>query len=626
MSLKTDADYVYRDKITPGSSVNNNPQKAGIRGLFEKIPEKDLLNTNISLAGGESYVRSVIEKLGEILSVEDAAGANDDEIFRNAYTVHGAIGYGPLKSSRVMHLYEDHVIPASINHWQGPQGSPGENYGLANYFDFLGTVVLHEGATLSFERPERVKVSGITFIAGSQRDATGTGYDDMVLPFPSEDAAAESISRWTGTAFLIDGTGTPAGRAADVTFEDCMFFCFETAIDAREVDRIRHIRVKGDCHNGLPIHNCADVSHREGCHFWCWTIVHQLSVGGNERLVCRLGSAYADTGTGDWTKNTNCFSLGYKDGRYIDGPSHVTDIGCSFDHFAQIVGTTGTGIYSYLGNIQPKGYRIQGSTTRSISLAFCQTAAQYDAIEVNLTGTLGPAANPAPSVEIIGHRAWGTVNRHLWHRAGICNVIGGTWEDVSPYTGNVFKFEDAILAARVDISYPSNPDIQGSTVALNKVAITVSGTDRNVSTTAQTDHRTTNGPGVDSWTGVGPGAYWERNARIANGTRFAPTDVIPTNTISVDRSQGWINGAFRNGPEVRVTVRSVSSNNLMAAYEIWQANSGVAYRHTTFCDNNTLLPPLGTADPSTGLLKGQFYYNVTDDKMRVYNGTIWGDM
>jgi hypothetical protein len=35
--------------------------------------------------------------------------------------------------------------------------------------------------------------------------------------------------------------------------------------------------------------------------------------------------------------------------------------------------------------------------------------------------------------------------------------------------------------------------------------------------------------------------------------------------------------------------------------------------------------PAGTSDPTTNLATGDFYYNSSTQKYRVYNGTTWGD-
>ncbi len=33
-----------------------------------------------------------------------------------------------------------------------------------------------------------------------------------------------------------------------------------------------------------------------------------------------------------------------------------------------------------------------------------------------------------------------------------------------------------------------------------------------------------------------------------------------------------------------------------------------------------------TADPTTGLVAGLMYYNTTDNKVRIYDGSSWGDL
>lgn len=41
--------------------------------------------------------------------------------------------------------------------------------------------------------------------------------------------------------------------------------------------------------------------------------------------------------------------------------------------------------------------------------------------------------------------------------------------------------------------------------------------------------------------------------------------------------------------------------------------------------SNSLKIPTGTSDPSTNLATGDFYYNTSTNKYRVYNGTTWNN-
>lgn len=40
---------------------------------------------------------------------------------------------------------------------------------------------------------------------------------------------------------------------------------------------------------------------------------------------------------------------------------------------------------------------------------------------------------------------------------------------------------------------------------------------------------------------------------------------------------------------------------------------------------NSLQIPTGISDPSTNLAAGDFYYNTSTNKYRVYNGTTWNN-
>lgn len=327
--------------------------------------------------------------------------------------------------------------------------------------------------------------------------------------------SAQVASTFTGTAFTL------ATNTGDHILENLDILGFQYAIKSQDTstvgpdaqnNRTRIFNVRGDCLNGIWLHNAYDVPYIDKVHFWPYVTVGSVAEAGDAQLK-RSGVAIKLTGKNDWTKVTNSFSFGYAIGCQVTDGHSVTFLNVSHDHPP---GSTD----------ESKGYYFDGDASE-IRVIGGQVAGKQYGAHVNCATSSGRLAATFSATNI-----WVTTTQAIRIQVGSVQVIGGSLRnDPTSPNGIGIKNENTGTAEVTVLGV----DFAGLTTAIDNQATTSilrysACTFRNVTTQITNAYVATTTPAVTATTGtVTTAAATCQYRRDAGYVSFSMNITVTTN-------------------------------------------------------------------------------------------------
>ncbi len=453
MSITTDAAYVFRDKITPGSPIKNNPSKALIRELFSDIDaNKSALNlkngvTMPALSDSAEQPAAGTYLRPRVINISDMAGIYDDDPDGDNTDAFEALvneSTDGLASGHIAIPYKTRIVtggqilPAgttltSIGNadislvgsstWGGPKAAliyadpvVYSSPGVVNVAATIAARNTFKGIDLT--ESEGTVIDGINLFRDSVMTDPTTPEEYMKRVFRATNISEAvsgwaTIPGWSGDAITCDSA--PGVKIRNVTVCGWNKAAVIAGCERFEVEGLR-----SDCNNGLDINNIFDASWADKLSFypafaagWLRDYLGADPGFGNpgyaEYLVRRalydqclmrsgtglyLHEAAPSTRAGDGVMVSRMLAIGYA----VKG-LHVEDANaCMFDkvwidNIYSQMNTT----HPYLGMLQPIGLATEGDCQNTQFSNVHVDSNYFNYALLHAGGTVGPLVDTCSS-------------------------------------------------------------------------------------------------------------------------------------------------------------------------------------------------------------------------------------
>lgn len=359
-----------------------------------------------------AVLRSVRDKLGETLSVEDFGAVGDGVTNDTAAFVSA---FAAASDGATVTYHGKHVIDSDLT--------------IPDFVTLMGPTIATIASAADFAlAPAILLNSAATIFPGYSAGLRNCAIYRKGLVFPSQTSAAfagTAIDFGFGDAFVID----------------CQILGFAQACVGIG-GRIRYEGLRIDCLAGIDHSAASDVIYLHDIH--CWPFVTQPWGAGQDNK--RSGSAIYVHDTVDLPKFYDIFAYGYANGFYIKNVSSPEFVNCSVDNVAG----------AHAGSV---GWRFEGSQS-GIQMASCAAWSCE-------TGALIAIGEGSSFVPLTGFTA---INNSLYSvkiDSGDCNIMHSYIRHV-PIIVN-----DADCRVNIDYNVFSaiTPPVISSSVATTNVRI-----------------------------------------------------------------------------------------------------------------------------------------------------------
>ncbi len=346
-------------------------------------------------------------------------GVGDDTAgLQAALNATSALGGGAVVCPQGFNVIvnENLTIPSNV-HLIGPHKQTGINSNVnAQFGTVTGKLILNPTKTITLNGG--CSVSGFFIVPSG-------------MTFPQHG----NSSSWTGTVFTAVGD--------DVAVFQNMIIGFNRVFYSTGKQRPRIYQNNIDCHNGIDIDNCADISYITRNHCWPFTTISSTTKLSNwaDRNI-----GFKFTTLGDWNKLTDNFCYGYLRSYFIQNCNSMTFLSCGSD-----------GTQAYAGSI---GFYIDVGC-HDTRLIGCQGAATEVGCFVNSSANV--------QTRLIGCDFWGITTHGVLVSGGDVRILGGVIR-TSPYGITITNAASRVFVNAVRFESIGTSPIQ-TTVATNNVYI-----------------------------------------------------------------------------------------------------------------------------------------------------------